>query len=573
LKNGREVDGVVIDRRNGRVSIRTKTGEFSVAESDVTTVRTDGIGAAKSRIEVLLSSEKISEIWPQLEPLWHEHRLGRIHPDTVATLTLLAEHVDRIATYLERAPRDAASATIAFLSEPDTWDGEGAIELPGDYRVALARWYWRLGRQEDALALLKQMALDSGHLPPESAKRLVTPLVRLAWRAQRQHDAELAGAALQLLERIHPPTGRAARAMALLQDGQRALNQGEFRRALEIFHDRLAHLAPVLARLRTDDALLQAETKLKSEGAWDLLIELQEKFGPNVKEDDTARGTMERTLQEAGKAALSTGQPNRAVGYFNKLAMMNVGKPESWIRAADLAKRRSELDPDDSFAHFEFGIYCLSLDELDLAETAFEVALRHPELAPNARKRIDLIHETRALRLMDRATEALSAGRVQDALDRVMEFQTLYPDSPMQGKVIEIAESARKQIKDASDRRPLEAEALFQQAERLLFLQKPSEALLLLDKVIMEFGDTPAAKRARNSKRIALDKIYSRIVPGLAAPDHMKVPSPLPPELVGLQDRVAWDTETSPALHDEVQSILATLAPHLGIDDLTEPLD
>jgi tetratricopeptide (TPR) repeat protein len=519
LVGGRQIEGVIVERRDGKLIVLTKGGQLSIPQERVVRVVQEGPGADEpQKIALFLASGRFEEALAGLEAIVDDP-VGVEPEHLLAILDALSAEADFIGNALtRRSPSLAARALAMFRRLLDDADLEPE-ETPasrrwsaGRFRVILARWHWTAGLADEAWEIFEGLDADFYAANPTLAAQATDQLLEALWSALSRRDLDAGERLLELLRPADESAWRAASAMFYIQAGASYRQSNDFARALAIYREKLAPLAPQLAKVHAERTLAIADRTLRGSQEWKTLVALLEEHAPNLLEPARAAELIESALEGGGMRALDEGNAEEALEWFRRLSARRGSGNERFFALAELSRRRARTVSENWLERYKIALYCLEVGLLDEAEREFRAVRQsvNEELAVEAARQLDLLQLQREVELFDKINAASKAGRYYDTLDLAMEFQRLYPLSDLSGQAAHMAELARSEIANAQLRRPYEAEILYQRAERTLFLQEVEEALALLDRVLTEYPETPAAQRAAALKQRAAAGVRAR---------------------------------------------------------------
>jgi hypothetical protein len=594
LKNGRTIDGVVLERRDGKVIVLASGGRLELPESSVESIEeAAGEDASATRVALLLRAGNFDGALIEAARVFGVQPPGSapFPPAAIlATLDALSREEEFVGKALARKPASDSARALEALAAPlaladaasaAAEDGSTGRWSAARYRAALSRWLWRAGRANDALDALEPIPAAYFAAAPTVASDVATQLLDTLWRSLRSRDDIAAERALALLAPADETVARAARAMYAIERGARYRESGDFARALSTYREDLFAEAPTLSRHFTAQTLVEAYQRMRGTGDGDALLELLGRHGAEIFGKEETMRLMATVLEELGRDALAEGRSQEALAYFRRVSAARGDSVEPFLALAELARRRVETAEDDWMGRYRLGVYCAGVGLLSDAEAEFDAVVdggAPAELKSEARRELTLIDRQREIGAYERVHHASEAGRYYDTLDLAVEFARRFPRSDFQEDVSKIAEHARREIENSHLRRPYEAEVQYQEAERLFYEQKPEEALATIDRLLQSYADTPAAERASALKRRVAGRFFARDLEAyLRALRRSRLDD---------LNHLAGDTSADPlandpagqaeaqALRDEVAFIARTIGSRLpeygGLDPATE---
>jgi len=564
LRNGNTIEGIIQDRREGKVYILTGTGLVGLPADAIDDRATDAAAsqAGASNVRVRLQAGQFLSALAEVQATLDD---AAAPPERLAELrqVLASEHA-LVHAALGRLRPAEADASVELLKQLATPAGEGAAPDPSldPFRAALADWQRSLGRLDDSIDTLIAIQGELGAawqgLTDRAARLLMEDILK---RANERDEASLE-APLAALGRINPELGTQAAGWAWARHAWRARRKGEYEAALKLYRDRVAATHPALARNRAADTLREADLRLGNAEDWKRLVDLYEVYGLTML-GDRINTPFARALERAGHASLALGDTDGASLYFVRVESARGGNADQLLDLAEFERRRIGLQREDILAHFELGLWGAERGLFAKAREIFSFCMETEQLGEAARLQREALDRAEALSLFERATAALTEKRPLEALDLCDDFLKRFELSNMRDQVRQLRDNAKRELEQERNQRPFRADSLYQQAEREYLLQKPESALKLLDRVQVEYADTPAALAATKLKRQVLHRIYGDAFESGAPLLSDETARENAEEREDIPSALAADALGESALRDELLALSQTLRPYL----------
>lgn len=488
FKNGRRLDGEIVSREQGKVTIRYGGAVMSVNEADI------------ARIEG-------GEAWqPPLLRARAALRGGQCLSGVETLLDALKQGAP--GDEIERVVKDSSLALLNGANRLPPEDTkpfrEGILALAASDRVTTGTKF--LGAQilhqaedrDGVLAVLRGIGPDwFAERPRElewSRRMIETDIRRLAGAGA--YDGALER--IEFLDYLIPGAGgeRALPAMLLARSAA-ARREGNLIGALRIVIDDLAPLSPEIARNRASQMIGEIRYRALDSGR-------------HREGREALAGALERYPVEAYAAWLDLleAEAQRAIDAGDHAAALTLAgqvpqaEQTELLRTialrAEYLRRLAELPPGDPLALFRLGQWCGENDLLDEAIHTFAETRRNEALRAVSDDETRLLVARRDAKLLEQALALYDEGRLTEVLERTEKI-LLNPDrkSAVNDEALRLDALVRKEMKTDTKRRPYLAEVFYQNAEREYYQGMMDEALETTLMILKQFGDTPAANRAQ----------------------------------------------------------------------------
>jgi hypothetical protein len=157
-------------------------------------------------------------------------------------------------------------------------------------------------------------------------------------------------------------------------------------------------------------------------------------------------------------------------------------------------------------------------------------------------------------------TIKLDEYRYIEVLDFADRFRNRFPNSRYLDQANALARTAHLKMRNDEEKKKELAAIRVDQAQRKLFLDEVDEAMELIDTVLRDYPNAPAAGRARQMKQEVLRQRLTRGAGSLPPPEtsHDEVTSGGLPSLPGLDPKLLEELDED-AFKDEIQQILKQL--------------
>lgn len=362
--------------------------------------------------------------------------------------------------------------------------------------VLASQSFFELQDYERAATALRRLPPDVLQQPGESRDWALGFMRVYVRRLLTAGDFQRAISAIEDIRRLASDAGNAELPLLHLARSAEARQRGDFRTALEIIINELDPLTPHIARNRVVYTIQSIRSRARESADWALALEQLEPIRELYPVE--YRLAANEMIESQARQLLDRGEPIPALQLIRTIpaddrsdTLLDLDKRAYY--ESELA-RIGETQPLEllKLARWcsENGLYVESLLILERTRSNQTLAELSDELAAITRQRRDT-------ELLDLANTAYRDGFLDEAaryLDGILK-------DPGRASLVEpeaktLAELVRKASARAKERRPYDAEVLFQQAERAYYTQSIVESYNLLDLVLRQYPETPAAKRA-----------------------------------------------------------------------------
>ncbi|MDK2971120.1 MAG: hypothetical protein PWP23_875 [Candidatus Sumerlaeota bacterium] len=486
-RNGQKFEGVIVVETPERVVIRLSGTELTLARELIVSIDRDAPEANDVlRVE---SALRTGNVVGALRAL-HDALEGGADPAPLNAM--LEKNRSALLRPLERfgdSDRLEARHQLGRLRERGFPDNRTLL--------LFAQAYLAIGSPIEASDCLHVAGLDELRGDPANAvwaRGFLRELIRQLAVQGRYQDAVEQIERLRLLDE-----GEAATQLPLLflTSSARARQEEHFEEAARILAEDLAPLTPQIARNRAVVTLRVmtdwAEANAREMEARAILQRYFQSLAPLE-----AAAARQRLFATQAARHLRQGEPGLAVGIIEQIPAEE--RTDALVALGNKARfeaRRNELNINDPRQLFDLGLWAAQNDLHTEALATFDLLRGNPVLKPMADEQILLVRKERDIRLLQRALNAYDSGLPQQALELCNELlQSPGHESQVAEDARNLAEVARREVASDVRRRPYQAEAFFQQAERAYFLGDIDEAWNLIDLLLREYGDTAAGERA-----------------------------------------------------------------------------
>jgi hypothetical protein len=487
LKNGNWFEGVVIEESGERVVVSTATGEIPLRWDVLERIDR---GTEEKNLELSIAAAiKTGNALKALGLV--ADALETMDSDFPARYMVTNDR-DFMAV-IRRMPREHSPDVRILLLRISN-----SNRLTPAGRVQLARLMAELEAPLEASDLM--MAAGVGFLASDRdagtwARSFLNRTIRRLIYENRSTEA------VEQLERLRLIDSEladlSAEPMMALARAARARDQQEYELALRLLDEELAVEYPAIAENRTSHVLRHllrwAEAQNREEVAIEWVARWVEERMPLA-----ALSAEQALISSWASTRMRNGDPASALAIIESLPerQWNGDLEVLWKRARFEADRRTvdERNPADLF---QLALWASENDLTDEAINLLERIRQNPILKEPADKLVEQLKHDRDVDILQRAVEAFDEGLMEKVVNICGEME-LNPgrESPVQKQAQDLAALARRNILVEQEKRPYIAEAHYQEAERAYHMDRLDEAWKIIDTILTQYAETPAAARA-----------------------------------------------------------------------------
>lgn len=488
LKDGRKFEGEVLSETDGRIRLRV---QGMVTTFDLEKVDRIERGEPWANDLLIARSEiRGGQIARALESIL-------LASDRGASM----EDASRVIVEGAAALRDGAAvargADASAILTPAGALTRKTDALSPAARFVVAQVLIAIGQQDRAAAALSTLGQDFFAEGSEEQRFLRRHFRDELRRLAARGDFALALSRIEVLQQLDPTGGEAQRPLLHLAQSSQARDAGDYATAFRILCEELAPVLPETARNRTRLAAAELLRKAPEDGSFaearralehaDRCFPIEARNATMSLYEVEGRWLLDRNRAEDAWRLLGTIPPGQRSDVVSELLV-----------DADYLRRRAQISEEDPLAVFELGKWCAEHGLLEEAITIFRRTRDNTSLRDVSDRQLSIMLQERDTILLQRAVDAADIGDFSTAEELLVAIL----DNP--GRRSHVAAEAerlrtvvRRDMGSEERRRPYLAEVFFQRAERHYFVGELDESLEILEMILRQHENTPAAERAR----------------------------------------------------------------------------
>lgn len=319
--------------------------------------------------------------------------------------------------------------------------------------------------------------------------------------AARDYDRALE--AINQLNLLDANAGRSQRALWLLSRIGEARDKGDVLGALRLAVEDLLPLLPEVADNRIGLLLKELPDWASDPDAPANRFAEARKFVETTLAKPmpvAAADTLEDLIAEEGHMLLLEGRTTQTLRLIQSTPWLaKRGRIHALALQAEYRNRLSSLPKNNILALYRVGEWAANEGRDDWAIDLFQQCLDDDTVRPLAEAQLRLLHGRIDSAALQKSVKLYKEGRMFDALealDPILKRKKGEAPSTFLKDASHMADLIRSDLRVESEKRPYQAEVVYQQAERAYFAGDYGAAIQHLAEVLRDYGDTPAAKRA-----------------------------------------------------------------------------
>ena len=405
-------------------------------------------------------------------------------------------------TIIEVGPYFLPRFSYMVAAERKKWNAlcdQLTRHAPEDQDWAFFRGEMAVAMNEPRLAAQAWRPLDSTYFAthPADRSRVTAWALRQMNQALTERRFDDSVAALELLNVADPQRARSGRVILMLRSAADARDRGEIGEACRIYAEELLPASPEIAKVYLRTTLDPYCESLKDAAQFPEAIRILRAYAlPHLPELATGRlktiygrwyeGAVAKARWDEARTVLAEGG-----------AFFDEGEIERYNQLGAFAERRAQLAEKDYLGHYQLAVEMKDHQLFSPAVEEFYLAARSPQLKDLAEQQIERIREEEQLALLKTMLARFQEEKYLEVLDLVEEFRKAHANSKHMARVNDLSKRAHEAATRATQTAVELGASTIQNAQRLYLLGQTDEALALLQIVIRDHPEVPAAREAR----------------------------------------------------------------------------
>jgi tetratricopeptide (TPR) repeat protein len=491
LSGGSVVSGVVEAETADRVTIRTSEGLVSFPRSQVLQIER---ASANERLRV---QADLAARTGRLAQWLRAHGAQTSGPMAAEVDRILISHAESIAREFSKTPASDVILLASYLDDRPT-------SPPASARVLMARIHAERGQFSEATRWLEGVHQDALTAVPNLKSWAVGFLKERIRNALDANQPEFGLEYIALLASVAPESlGRVTSVPLVLARAGQLAAQGRPTEAIRVLK---VDLEPMSAAIAFREAMRITSASVTESTVSEQLAVLRaflDSFQGEQYDGETVP-----FLDQLARLLIAQGEFGEARRIAARLGAVDADAAAPFEHRIELERRRREIPPDDLLAIYRLARWAA---ERGLQEEAREL-LRQASADPNLRENAELQLQAMQLdierKALDRVVSAFESRDFAQTLRLAAEFRSNYPSSSLLTRVRTMEEVSRFRLQRQERLRPQQADAAYQNAERLYYQGRYSEAIEALNRLEADFAGLPASQRADQLRMAIMGKAH-----------------------------------------------------------------
>lgn len=497
LKNGSVLEGRIIVETGERITIESSTGQITLYRKDLGSVKKES--EATNRLFAAETGLKAGNITTAIAA-WKEAVDNGLSQEKF--LHHLENNRERVREAISMAEQDkrrfaAEQMVDLILQSAESWELEDITSDSVNLLVSAGVILYRSHEKNAAADLFRYIPEHVLDYYPEQRSIISEVLLEESLKLVSEGRFEEALNVMESSGASRNLSYKSGKTLLFLRWGRRLREQRQWQDAAAVYAEKLSDVLPEAAVNRLEYLL----NFIISEGveisdflaAAELAGKYSELLGHAASFDIKAKA-----YTAAASVLIQNGRYDEARGYIDKAASISGTYDQQLVNLCDYRQRQDTLAENDVVGHFRLGLFCREKGMLEEARRHFISAKDHPELKDAVQKQLAAIQSLSRLKMLDNALALYDSQDYASCLDTL---QPLFDDTSTTTGLQEashLASLCRERLQAESDKRPMRALVLFQQAERHFLMEDLDQALLKLQLLLDTYPDVPVAEKARS---------------------------------------------------------------------------
>lgn len=478
LSGGRVVSGVVETETSSQVTIRTGEGLVSFPRSQIQQVqRAAPADRLRVQAELAARSGKFAAFLREQSGVTSGIATENIDP-------IIAQQAENLAREFGRAPAADVVLLTAYLTDRPT-------SAPASVRVAMARIQAERRQFAEASRWLRDVNPDALTPTPDLQAWAVGFLKEQIRQALQNNEPEFGLECLAHLARLAPEAVAKSTSVPLvLARSSQLAAQGLPTEAIRVLK---VDLEPMSSAIAFQEALRIARKALEEAEDHERIAILRAFL--YSFQGEQYDGESRDLLHQLAQLLIAQGEFAEARKIALRLGAVDADAAASFEHRIEFEMRRRETDANDPLSIYRLGCWAAERGLQEEARTMLRQAAKAPELRENAELHLQAMQLAIEREEFDRLVAAFEARDFPSTIKKAATFRQMYPASTLLQRVRTMEEVARFQLERQARLAPQQADALYQNAERLYYQGRYRDAIEILNRLDSDFAGTPATRR------------------------------------------------------------------------------
>lgn len=505
LRDGRREQCIVLEQNDQWLRLERKAGRLSLPVSEVRSVeRQDPADNAVLQAVYSLdqSGRDPAEIAKAAAQFTEALEAGA-SPSMVATAVLGLLDVSPQAPQMSSAAGQSLAGLLAKLAATKE------AGLDDEQSLTASLFLARMGHTDEAIRLFLDAPEAAHQKYPEWQRELSAKVAEDVKEQIALDQTETAIERLTLLGRIDPERGQVSRPWTMMTRADLLCEAGKFRDAISLYATEVGVEYPEIAKNRVISAITDAKERARDSGNFGEVVSLTTGPVPQLFGQGPAERLRAQVYRDWGLAALDGREYDTAREALKQHYVLAPDDGQKLLRLVEYRQRADKIKAGSAEEHYNLAVFCLDAGLTEQAREQLTIASQDAVWGPLAQKHLDDLDAQRLEARLAHALELKDKGEYMEAREEVAQVLQEARDPELRQLAQRSLDIITKSMEYIHKRTPLEAEVLWQQAERCILPAESQRCLELLNEILRNYPQTPAAKKAAERRKKLLDSGFT----------------------------------------------------------------
>lgn len=478
LNNGKTISGLVEADQHGQVRVRTPEGLVTLPRSSVIKITRQTVSDnTVITIDAAAQHGDLAAVTALLQKL-----------DPVSSGTAR----DSILAHADALEENARSQSSADVEAFALWCQSFPPDAAASLKLLVARLHTSRGETQQAAHLL--LSLPTGPLmhSQQLRRRLASALVDCCEQLIELPHDELTSRSFSLLNAIETdaPTTYAATLLKLRASRNLALER-RWNESIQILASSTSPIGAAQMRKQLVWVLNRTRQENDTTGTAAAGLAILNTFEDWFNDVEIADMRISTAL-----ALAQTGRYTEAQSIADGLSQDAPDAGAELQHRIEFLQKRAATGNADPLERYKLGVWARKMGLHEEASSIFNALRNEPVVAENALLQLQLLELEQGRKEIEGLTSLYKLEKYPEVITGIEKFRQRYSDPELTRRVSEIEQLAKYAQWNHGKRLPDQADAAFQNAQRLYNQGKFSDSVEQLNKVLLDYPKSAAAKQA-----------------------------------------------------------------------------
>ncbi len=499
LRDGRRQQCVIVETNARYIRLERSGGVISLSPNEVVKVERESAAdnaLLHAEYSFDLRSTDPGDFLKSVHAYVAARDQGASGRNLCTSILVLLDYAAMPSAKLPFEARDALARLLNSLS------GTPSDAASQEFLLGAAQFLAKEGWLDSALKMFTKIPEAARIQHPEWQKQM-TGYIRSDVRALlSEHKNEQAIERMVALGELDPAhSNRVWVALARADSLRRA---GRYEEALKTYAGETAAQFPEISRERSIAAINEALPTARKKGDFAPVIDLTMGEALPVLGKDNAFRLRAIIYKEWGEWMCAHQRFAEAREAFKQYYLLEPSDEQPLLTLANSLEQASQLAPDDAEGHYEAGVELRKAHMFEQAALMFKAAKSDPQWGNLAGKQLDDLNDMKLEDLLNQALELKQQKKFTEARALLARVMKDAKNDDLKALAKRTQDLTAQEMDLEKNRAPAEAEVLWQRAERCILPGEVQTCLELLNQILREYPNTPAAARAAQKRQTLL---------------------------------------------------------------------